>query len=82
MSHHRIQHPVSGSPVAPDASWTVNQLLLERPSAAAILNAFGVDSCCGGARSLAEAATEAGIEPATLLTALGADAPAGMRGDA
>jgi regulator of cell morphogenesis and NO signaling len=82
MTDHANPAPLAASPAAPDASWTVNQLLLERPAAAAVLNAFGVDSCCGGARSLAEAAAEAGIEPTTLLAALGADAPAGARSDA
>jgi regulator of cell morphogenesis and NO signaling len=60
------------SPSAIDATWTVDQLLLARPSSAAVFNALGVDSCCGGAASLGEAALHARLTPRALLDALDA----------
>ena len=62
-----------------DPSWSIDRLLILRPAAAAVLNAYGVDSCCGGARSIADAARDDGIELAVLLRAL--DAVCGVGGD-
>jgi regulator of cell morphogenesis and NO signaling len=49
---------------------TVNDVLLRFPRCANVFNAFGVDSCCGGAVSLADAAADVGVEPGMLLSAL------------
>lgn len=49
---------------------TVNDLLRETPSAAAVLNRLGIDTCCGGSLSLAEAAASVGLPLAQLLAAL------------
>jgi iron-sulfur cluster repair protein YtfE (RIC family) len=62
-----------------DSRATVNDLLLRYPATIRVFNAFGVDACCGGAATLAEAAEAEGIELAALLEALteaaGAEAP-------
>lgn len=49
---------------------TVNDLLREVPAAAALLNRLGVDTCCGGSLTLAEAAASIGIPLPQLLAAL------------
>ena len=50
--------------------WTVNTTIRRFPQTIPVFNEFGVDSCCGGEASLEQAATEAGIETATLIDAL------------
>ena len=57
------------SPSFPTAL-TVNDVLRETPAAAAGLNRFGIDTCCGGSLSLAEAAASVGLPLAELLAAL------------
>lgn len=57
------------SPSLPTAL-TVNDLLRETPSAAAVLNRLGIDTCCGGSLSLADAAASVGLPLAQLLAAL------------
>jgi len=49
---------------------TVNDLLRETPAAAAVLNRLGIDTCCGGSLSLAEAAASVGLPLGELLAAL------------
>ena len=49
---------------------TVNDLLRETPSAAAVLNRLGIDTCCGGSLPLADAAASVGLPLAQLLAAL------------
>ncbi|HEU4697810.1 MAG TPA: DUF542 domain-containing protein [Gemmatimonadales bacterium] len=56
------------SPVLPTT--TVNDLLRRAPTAAPVLNALGIDTCCGGGLSLAEAAQSAGIPTSELLAKL------------
>lgn len=64
-----------------ELAMTVNEALRRIPNAGLVLNAFGVDACCGGANTLEAAARDAGIAPAVLLDALAsvlapaADAP-------
>ena len=53
-----------------DASLTVNDVLARHPQAGAVFNAFGIDTCCGGGRSLADAAREDGCSADALLAAL------------
>ena len=50
-----------------DETRTVNDLLRDHPAAVAVLNAFGIDTCCGGARSIRDAAADDGADLATLL---------------
>jgi iron-sulfur cluster repair protein YtfE (RIC family) len=43
------------------------------PRAAEILRGFGIDTCCGGRLTLAQAAASAGVSLTAVLDALGAD---------
>ena len=60
------------------ATWTVNDTLLRYPSTVAVFNQFGVDACCGGANTIAEAARESKVNLDALLAALH-DAARGVR---
>lgn len=60
--------PSPAGAIMPDS--TVNDVLLRHPATVAVFNAFGVDACCGGAASLADAARDAGISLDALLDAL------------
>jgi iron-sulfur cluster repair protein YtfE (RIC family) len=53
-----------------DPDLSVDDALRRYPAAAAVLNAFGVDACCGGARSIRAAAREDGADCCALLAAL------------
>jgi iron-sulfur cluster repair protein YtfE (RIC family) len=55
-----------------DPKLTVNELLRRHPAVLPVLNGFGVDSCCGGSESLAQAAHSAQIPLDALLAALDA----------
>jgi iron-sulfur cluster repair protein YtfE (RIC family) len=59
--------------------WTVNQALRAAPQSAGVFNRLGVDTCCGGTLTLADAARAAGLAPddlrAALAPALEAKAP-------
>jgi iron-sulfur cluster repair protein YtfE (RIC family) len=50
---------------------TVNEALIAAPQGVAILNRLGVDTCCGGTQTLAEAARSVGLTPEELSAALG-----------
>jgi regulator of cell morphogenesis and NO signaling len=56
-----------------DLSRTVAELVVERPARARVFERLGLDDCCGGRRSLAEACTQKGIDPDAAAPAL--DAP-------
>lgn len=49
---------------------TVNEVLRRFPEAVGLLNKLGLDTCCGGAEPLEEAARAAGQEPEAVLRAL------------
>ncbi|MGK2935155.1 MAG: DUF542 domain-containing protein [Gemmatimonadaceae bacterium] len=53
-----------------DPAWTVHELVHFRPETAAVLRSYGIDTCCGGARTLTEAAKVAGLDAAALVQAL------------
>jgi iron-sulfur cluster repair protein YtfE (RIC family) len=57
------------------ADMTVNDVLLAQPDAAGPLHDFGIDSCCGGGRTLREVAQLHDLDLGALLQAVGADAP-------
>ena len=59
---------MNSSTLSPTLS--VNDLLRQSPAAAAVLNQLGIDTCCGGSLSLAEAAATIGMPLAQLLAAL------------
>jgi len=51
---------------------TVEDVAREHPDALEVLKAHGIDYCCGGRLTLAEAAAAAGIPVEALLESLGA----------
>ena len=53
-----------------DGKMTINDVIKDYPSTLAVFNTFGIDSCCGGARTLEQAAREGGIDLDALLKAL------------
>jgi iron-sulfur cluster repair protein YtfE (RIC family) len=53
-----------------DPSDSVNDVLRRYPELIGVLNAHGVDTCCGGAQSLTEAASLAGLRLETLIAEL------------
>jgi iron-sulfur cluster repair protein YtfE (RIC family) len=67
-----------GTRTAPavNPTWSINELLVRRPAAVAVLNAYGLDTCCGGASSLADAAREAGADLWALLADVEAESAA------
>jgi iron-sulfur cluster repair protein YtfE (RIC family) len=57
-----------------DATMTVNEAVRLFPATVSVFAAAGIDSCCGGALPIAEAARRHGIEPDQLLRQLEASA--------
>lgn len=57
-------------PTTIDAGETLNELVARAPEALPVLQRFGLDTCCGGALTLAVAAQHHGLEIAELLAAL------------
>lgn len=53
-----------------DPTWTVNKVVALYPATVSVFNRCGVDSCCGGGVSLAEAATRDGLSLDALLQEL------------
>jgi len=49
---------------------TLNQIITSHPEALPVLHEFGLDTCCGGALPLEEAARRHGLELDALLRAL------------
>ena len=56
---------------------TVNEVLREFPATLAVLNRYGVDTCCGGGAALPVAAAAAGISLEEFVAALEAAARQG-----
>jgi len=57
-------------PVSPDLP--IGQLVAERPSRTRIFERLGIDYCCSGDRTLADACREQDLDPATVATMLDA----------
>jgi regulator of cell morphogenesis and NO signaling len=53
-----------------DPASLVNDVLRHHPTTARVFNDFGIDACCGGARTLIDAAREDGADCCALLGAL------------
>jgi len=53
-----------------DPSSTVNEIIARYPAAIAVLNRFGLDTCCGGAAPISVAARRDGADLDALMTAL------------
>ena len=62
----------AAAPASPSIqpSWTINELLRREPRSAPVLNAFGIDTCCGGGDTITAAAASAGLDAAELIGAL------------
>jgi regulator of cell morphogenesis and NO signaling len=58
-----------------DQDMTLGELVDRAPAAARVLQGFGLDFCCGGARPLAAACGERGVEVAAVVAALDDLAP-------
>lgn len=53
-----------------DENMTINDVIKGWPATLPVFNTFGIDSCCGGARTLAQASQEGGIDLEAFLKAL------------
>lgn len=53
-------------------SVTLGEIVRDRPAAAAVFEKIGLEFCCGGDRSLADACAEKGLDPATVAVMLDA----------
>lgn len=49
---------------------TLNEVVRRYPAALGVFNAYGLDTCCGGALPIVEAARRHGLELSDLLAAL------------
>lgn len=58
------------APFLLEPSTTLNELIARRPEAHPVLAAHGMDTCCGGAKTLAEAADAHGVGLEVLLAEL------------
>jgi regulator of cell morphogenesis and NO signaling len=82
--HHRSALPDAAARphdagTAVDPSMTLGEIVTRRPALAAELERRGLDYCCHGGRTLAEAAREAGLDVATVageLSVVAVDEPA------
>lgn len=63
--------------ISPDMP--LGRLVVEHPEAASTLERLGLDYCCGGGRTITEAAVAAGLEPDTVLSTVGAACGAPQR---
>ena len=59
---------------------TLADVVTEAPGSARVLEAFGLDYCCGGRRTLGDACTAKGLDPTTVIDAL-ADVERGPQPD-
>ena len=55
-----------------DPSLTVNEILQRHPAAVTVINAYGIDSCCGGGIPLEAAAREQQLDLDAIRTELDA----------
>ena len=58
--------------IAIDSESTVNDVIRMYPESVSVFNQLGIDACCGGDASLAEAARRDGVDVGTLLARLDA----------
>ena len=65
------------SATAIDMGTTVNDVVRMYPESVSVFNQLGIDACCGGDASIADAARRDGVELGSLLARLDAIAAAG-----
>lgn len=56
-----------------DRTLSVNETVARFPQTIAVFNRMGIDSCCGGALPLDDAARREGVDPDALFDALTAE---------
>jgi len=54
----------------PSSEMTLNEITSRWPATLEVLGRYGLDTCCGGARPLREAAPEHGVDPEELVRKL------------
>ena len=59
-----------------DPALTVNEILRRFPEAVTVMNAFGIDSCCGGGIPLATVAERHQLDLTAIIAALETAVPA------
>ena len=57
-----------------EADLTVNETIRRFPATLPVFKEFGIDTCCGGAARLTDAAERKGVDPVALLDAVRAAA--------
>lgn len=53
-----------------DVGSTVNEIITRYPETIAVFNRFGIDTCCGGAEPIGDAARRDGADLEALIAAL------------
>ncbi|MEO7456922.1 MAG: DUF542 domain-containing protein [Gemmatimonadaceae bacterium] len=49
---------------------TIDAVIARHPASIHVLNAYGVDTCCGGAQTIQEAALHIHVDPSELLASI------------
>jgi len=70
MSHSTIEFSPAGTPVL---ERTVGELVAERPSRSRVFQKHGIDFCCQGGRTLAEACQRKVVDPSLVVSELEAE---------
>lgn len=70
MSHTKITLSPAGTPML---ERTVGEIVAERPSQSRIFQSFGIDFCCQGGRTLAEACERKGVDAGSVVEQLEAE---------
>ena len=73
MTDRTETSPATGGPAVAgiSAERALGSLVDLAPGAAALLESYGLDYCCGGSQTLRDACAEAGVDPADVIDALG-----------
>ena len=71
--------PERTNTTAIDTETTVNEVIRMYPESVSVFNEMGIDACCGGDASLAEAARRDGVDLGSLLARLDAVVSTGVR---
>lgn len=77
MSQPNATPPAPPSPACIDPTLTVNEIVARAPATIGVFDAWRIDSCCGGARTLDEVARRHGLVLEALLADLNASLDAG-----
>lgn len=62
--------PVDGIEKPIDERCTIDDVIAKYPASIFVLNAMGIDTCCGGSETLVAAAKHAHVNPELLLSSL------------